>query len=244
MTTSERSSEPRGFRAVTLAATERPQQLIYLALHNDYSETFSPSTNLPEDECGRVAVKRLLDGNRSHYGPLEHPSLSLMLRADHNTMMQLRTHRIATFDYQSMRYTGRRMEDLADGELAIEDVFYVRPPGRYHDRQGDAYTWSEAQATDAAVDCLHSAVRYTLMRRAGASEEHARSVLATSYYQNGVVSANLRSWLHLLDIRLKADAQSEMRQLMDLVAAEVQRWVPEIYAWWQAHRRGKALLAP
>ena len=238
--------EPRGFRAITIAATERPQQLIYLALHNDYSETFSPTTTIAEDECGRIAVKRLLDSDRGHYGVLEHPQLSLMLRADHNTMMQLRTHRAGiTFDYQSMRYTGRRMEDLADGELAIEDVFYIRPPGRYHDRQGDPYEISETDAAIMAVDCLNTAVRYTLLRREQRiSEEHARSVLATGYYQNGVVSANLRTWLHLLDLRLKADAQWEMRQLMELVATEVQRWCPEIFAWLQTNRRGKARLAP
>lgn len=238
------SAEPRGFRAVTLSATERPQRLIYLALHNDYSESFSPDTDLAEDTCGQIVVKRLLDGNRGHYGCLEHPCLSLMLRADHNTIMQLRTHRLATFDVQSMRYTGRRMEDLAGGELAIEDVFHVRPPGLYRDRQGDPYHWSETQATDAAIECLNSALRYTLMRRDGASEEHARAVLATGYYQNAVVSANLRSWLHMLDIRLKADAQLEMRELMHLVSLEVQRWAPEVYAWWHANRRGKALLAP
>jgi thymidylate synthase (FAD) len=233
------------FRAERVAATECPQQVVYIALHNDYAEDFSPATVLPEDRCGEIAVQRLLAGGRGHYGPLEHPQLTLALRADHNTIMQLRTHRAGiSFDVQSMRYTGRRIERVAAGELPVEEAFYLRPPGRYRDRQGDTYTWSDADREEAAGLALSSALDYASLRGKGVAEEHARAVLITSYYQNAIVSANLRAWLHLLDVRLKADAQQEARQLMDLVAIQVQRWVPEIYAWWASHRQGKALLAP
>jgi thymidylate synthase ThyX len=45
-------------------------------------------------------------------------------------------------------------------------------------------------------------------------------------------------------VRSKADAQDEIRVLMNLVADHVQAWAPEIYAWYAANRLGKALLAP
>lgn len=236
---------PLLFRAERVAATECPQQVIYIALHNDYAEDFCPTTDLPEDRCGAIVVERLLAGNRGHYGCLEHPQLTLALRADHNTIMQLRTHRVGvSFDVQSMRYTGARIERVARGELAVEDVFYLRPPGTYRDRQGDPYLWSEADHEEAVSLALSSAIDYANLRAKGVAEEHARGVLITSYFQNAIVSATLRAWLHLLDVRLKADAQDEIRWLMELVAAQVQRWVPETYAWWAAHRKGKALLAP
>ena len=236
---------PSPFRVERVAATECPQQLIYIALHNDYAEDFTPSTTLGEDRCGEIAVDRLLRGNRGHYGPLEHPSLTLALKADHNTLMQLRTHRVGiTFDLQSMRYSGRRVEKVALGELPVDDVFYVRPPGSYRDRQGTAYDWSQDDAELFRAMALSSAIDYATLRERGVAEEHARMALITSYFQNAIISANLRTWLHLLDIRLKSDAQSEIRALMDPVSREVQRWVPEIYGWWSEHRRGKALLAP
>lgn len=228
-----------------VAATERPQQVVYVALHNDYAEDFCPSTDLPEDRCGQIVVERLLKGNRGHWGPLEGPTLTLALRADHNTIMQLRTHRIGlSFDVQSQRYTGARIEKVASGELPVEDVFYIRPAGTYRDRQGDPYTWSEDDAEEFAAIALSSALDYTRLREKGVAEEHARGVLITSYYQNAVVTGNLRSWLHVLDVRLKSDAQFEIRALMELVAREVQRWAPEVFEWWAAHRRGKAILAP
>jgi len=118
------------FKVERVAATECPQRLIYIALHNDYAEDFCPTTQLPEDRCGEIAVERLLKGGRGHFGVLEHPQMSLILQADHNTLMQLRTHRIGvSFDLQSMRYSGKRIELAAAGEIPIEDVFYVRPPG-------------------------------------------------------------------------------------------------------------------
>lgn len=219
--------------------------MVYVALHNDYAEEFQPSTTLPEDRCGEIAVERLLKGNRGHYGPLEHPQLSLAIQADHNTIMQLRTHRTGiSFDVQSMRYSGKRIEMVASGELKPEEVFHVRPPGRYRDRQGDPYEWS-AEDVNHFLSIAHASARdYAHLRAKGVAEEHARGVLITSYLQNAVVSANLRTWLHLLDIRLKGDAQHEIRCLMTLIASQVQRWVPEIYSWWHEHRCGKAILAP
>ena len=115
-----------------------------------------------EDEAGRIVVERLLKGNKGHWGPLEHPSLSLMIQADHNTMMQLRTHRVGcTFDYQSMRYTGKRISKVAKLEIPPEDVFYVRPPGHYWDRQGKKYNGPKDQAENQLAMCLSSAIDYT-----------------------------------------------------------------------------------
>lgn len=233
------------FRCELLAATEMPQRLVYLALHNDYSETFCPTTELPEDRCGQIAAKRLLEGGRGHYGPLEHPQLSLLLQIDHNTAMQLRTHRVGlTFDLQSQRYTGERILKAASGEIAVEEVFYIRPAGKYHDRQGEPYTWSDDDIHQYKTMLLHGAQYYAFLRGKGASEEHARGILPTCYFQNTAISGNLRAWLHLLDVRLKADAQDEIRWAMQLAAQQVQRWVPEIYSWYAAARKGKAQLAP
>jgi thymidylate synthase (FAD) len=233
------------FKVERVAATECPQQLIYIALHNDYAEDFCPGTGLSEDRCGEIAVERLLKGGKGHWGPLEGPQMTLAIQVDHNTLMQLRTHRVGTsFDVQSMRYSGKRIEHAAAGDIPIEDVFYVRPPGKYRDRQGDPYEWTQDDVEESYAIALSSALDYARLREKGVAEEHARGVLITSYFQNAVISANLRAWLHLLDVRHKADAQWEIRALMDLIALQVQRWVPEVYEWYASNRLGKAILAP
>jgi thymidylate synthase (FAD) len=232
------------FRCELVRATERPQQLVYIALHNDYAEDFCPDTTLPEDRCGQIVVERLLAGGRGHFGPLEHPSMTLLLQVDHNTMVQLRTHRIASFDVQSMRYSGERVERVARGELPVEEVFYTRPPGVYRDRQGASYEWTEQQVKWIRLLQFNASQDYLQMRSEGVSEEQARYVLPTSYFQNVALTGNARSWMHFLDMRLKADAQFEIRQAMELAEAQFRDWMPEVHEWWCRHRRGKALLAP
>ena len=221
-----------------------PQRLAYLALHTDYSEGFVTSTDLLEDACGDVVVKRLLRGGRGHWGPLEHPSMTLAIRADHNTIMQLRTHRIASFDVQSMRYTGDRIIDVARGDRPLEDVFYFRPSGSYIDREGRSYVHSDHHVHDEKVHTMACAQRYKQLVEEGRPPEHARNVLSTNYLQNAAITANLRSWLHLLEVRGKPNAQHEIRQIIELIERHVQRWVPEIFDWWHAQRRHKAILAP
>ena len=110
------------FKVETVMAADKPQTLAYLALHQDYSADFVTSTQLDEGKCGELVVDRLLKGNRGHYGPLEHPSITMAIRADHPTIMQLRTHRHLTFDVQSMRYTSEHIVDVAEEKLDVEDT--------------------------------------------------------------------------------------------------------------------------
>ena len=232
------------FQVATVAATELPQRTAYLAMHTDYSEDYVVDTPLDEAKCGEICVSRLLAGDRGHYGPLEHPQISLAILADHNTMMQLRTHRHITCDFQSLRYTGARVVDVAEGKRLVEEVFYVRPPGNYRDRQGEVVAWTDDDVEEHLAICLSSAHDYKRLRDRGVPEEQARQVLVTTYFQCGLVSGSLRSWLHILDMRLKPNAQYEIRQLMEMTLAQIKRWAPEVTGWWVNHRCGKARLAP
>jgi thymidylate synthase (FAD) len=233
-----------GFEVVRIAATPLPQTCVYLALHNDYSEEFVTATSMSEEKCGEIAVQRLLKGNRGHYGPLEHAHMLMAIRADHNTIMQLRTHRLFSFDVQSMRYTGDRVIQVAEGAVPIKDVFSFRPPGVYLDREGQRYEYTEENICDDQDACFAAAVEYSSRRAEGRPEEDARRVLPTCYFQNAYVSGNLRSWLHLLDVRLKLDAQLEIRDVSERANAHIYEWAPQIAQWWQDTRAGKALLAP
>ncbi len=219
--------------------------MIYLALHTDYSEDLPRGTEHDEAKCGEIAVDRLLKGDRGHYGPLEHPSLTLAVKADHDTIMQLRTHRVGiTFDVQSLRYTGNQFIKVADGDLAVDQVFWLRPPNKYFNRQGNKYTWTQDMVDEQKAQFLSACIDYKRWRALGVNEEHARQCIPHGHFQCAQITANLRSWLHLLDMRWKADAQFEVRQLMEGVDLEIMKWVPEIHDWYTKNRRKKAKLAP
>jgi thymidylate synthase (FAD) len=76
------------------------------------------------------------------------------------------------------------------------------------------------------------------------SEEHARGLIPFDFRQHFVMSCNLRSLLHFLDLRFKKDAQLEIQKLSEMMWAHTQDWVPEISAWYEKNRLGKARLAP
>jgi thymidylate synthase (FAD) len=76
------------------------------------------------------------------------------------------------------------------------------------------------------------------------AEEQARGMIPFDFRQHFVVSFTLRALLHFLDMRAKADAQEEIRQLCSLMWEPTAAWVPEIAAWYHRTRWGKARLAP
>lgn len=237
------------FRVAVISQTPNPQQVVYAAMHQDYSEGFVADERdrwPSEESAGEVIVKRLLAGERGHYGPLEHPQIILNCGFfPHSVLQQARTHRISvSFDVQSMRYTGQRVIDVAEGQRDVEEVFYLRPVGHYSDRQGKKYQYTEEQRQSDLTWCLEAAKRYAQDIQAGWSEEHARGKLPFDYRQHFVVSFNLRSLMHFLDLRSKKDAQIEIRALCDLIWPYFAAWTPAIAEWYYNTRLGKARLSP
>lgn len=148
------------FRVEVIAKTPNPQQVIYAAMHQDYSENlvYDEREKWPnESKAGKLIVKHLLSGGRGHYGPLEHPQIILNCGYfPHSVMQQVRTHRVGiSFDVQclaantevtfvncngesskKLRKTIRELYDLwHNGEKAIRSR-QIRgrkgePPGEY-----------------------------------------------------------------------------------------------------------------
>lgn len=238
------------FRVELLTCTPNPQTAFYQALHQDYSSSFVADATPPsESEAGEICVKRLLNGKRNHWGPLEHAMITLNAGwFPHSVMVQARTHRIGTsMDCQSMRYTSGAIIKAANAEspyLEVEQAFYLRQPGDYTDRQGARYTYTAEQRAEDLQYCWLAAKRYASKIDQGWAEEHARGLLPSDYRQHFVFSFSLRAILHFFDMRSKLDAQSEIRQLCDLMWPHVELWVPEIAAFYRKNNWGKALLSP
>lgn len=278
--------DPR-FRVEVLNQALDPQQAIYAAMHTDYSEefvfdelswlssydtaSFYNRVGITEEEAGDRVVKNLLNGNRGHFGCLEHPQIIFNCGwFPHSVMQQVRTHRVGiSFDVQSFRYTGNRIYQLGDRmaemglsafsgveeklfcydeddslKAQVENVFYLRPLGEYTDRQGSKYQYSEERRNSHLIKVAESAVDYYEDIKSGMSEEHARGLIPFDVRQHFVMSVNVRSLMHLLDLRAKADAQLECRQLCELIFPHFEKWTPAIAQWYKENRLGKARLSP
>lgn len=236
------------FRVEVLSATPKPQQVIWAAMHQDYSEgfVFDQRDGFPsETKAGELVVNHLLSGNRGHFGPTENPQIVFNAGFfPHSVMQQLRTHRIASFDVQSFRYTGNRIVEAARGDRPIEEIFYLRPVGSYTNRQGKKYAYTAEQRAADLEWCLAGARRYAERISEGLSEEHARGLIPFDVRQHFVMSCNARSLMHILDLRAKADAQLEIQQLCELLMVGFREWMPQVAEWYEENRLGRARLSP
>ncbi|XHX80838.1 MAG: FAD-dependent thymidylate synthase [Stenomitos frigidus ULC029] len=264
------------FRVEVIEQTPNPQKTIYAALKQDYAETFvhddlfewvdgageyAWSGSMTEAKAGEIAIKRLLNGNRGHYGPLEHPQIVLNCGYfPHSVMQQLRTHRHLSFDVQSSRYTGQRLvaavaalehiepfpmnKVFAAQKEIIEPLFYLRPVGAYHDRSGKHYDYTELRRNQHVGRCLSALNQYADDIAYGMSEEHARGMIPFDVRQHWVMSMNLRSLMAILLIRGKADAQLEIQQLCHLILPHFEAWAPDIYQWFMENLWQKGRLSP
>lgn len=233
----------------TIAATSKPQQVIWTAMHQDYSEGYviDEKDRWPDEEkAGELVIKYLLAGNRGHYGPLEHPQITLNVGFfPHSMMQQLRTHRVGiSFDVQSFRYTGKRILEVAEGVKDVEEVFYLRPVGQYDNRQGKKYHYTAEQRADDLQWCIKACKRYKQRIEEGLAEEHARGLIPFDARQNFVVSCNVRSLMHLLDLRWKKDAQLEAQKFCELLYVRFEEWCPALAHWYEENRAKKARLSP
>lgn len=237
------------FRIEVIRATENPQQVIWAAMHQDYSEGFvyDEQHHFPDEQkAGELIVKHLLAGNRGHWGPTEHPQITFNVGYfPHSMMQQVRTHRVGvSFDVQSFRYTGKRIVDVAEGKKDVEDVFYLRPVGNYTNRQGKRYFYSQQQRQEDLDWCIKACHHYKKRIDEGLSEEHARGLIPFDARQNFVLSCNTRSLLHLLDLRWKKDAQLEAQKFCELLFVHLQAWTPAVAQWYLDNRAKKARLSP
>jgi len=216
-----------------------PQEIKFLEKEM-FDEKWIPAKNYDSfsDNCGIFVEIKSIEkfGKEITYDiEVEHP--------EHNFIANgLVVHN--SFDVQSYRFCSGKVIAVAEGKTDIETAFYLRPVGKYSDRQGKKYYYSIEQREKDLQWCLEAAKKYKLDMEFGMSEEHARGKIPFDYRQHFVVSFNCRSLLHFLDLRFKRNAQLEIQKLCDLMLPHVQDWIPNIAEWYEKNRLGKAKLAP
>jgi thymidylate synthase (FAD) len=241
-----------------LARTPNPQQVIWASAHQCVCDGSLEGVNIPPEEAaGHYVVRHLLAGNRGHYSPLEAPAISFnVIGFPHSTMQQIRTHRVGVhFSVQSFRYTSGKILEIAQAlavaprepgfiQEIVEDAFYLRSPGFYTSRSGKRYTYTAEQRLEDLEHCLDAAKLYAKRVEEGFAEEHARSLIPFDVRQNWVMTVNVRSLMHILDLRAKEDAQLECCWLANELLRHLRDWTPALAEWYVENRFKRARLSP
>lgn len=211
--------------------------------------------------CAKVSTGALLirrNGVTTISGNCEHAQITIGFKGfPHSVMQQLRTHRTGcTFDVQSTRYTGKRFLSWYNKHQnnfysdqsykGFEELFYMRPVGEYADRFGHKIDFNE----QIRKSLLRKELLYFIdfienyMIKSNIPFEMARDHYFAGYRQNFVMSANARTCMHLLDLRLPKNAQLEINIAMEGLLEQCKIWMPEVFNWYEEKRARKNKIAP
>lgn len=193
---------------------------------------------LPDDVAlearQRTLLKHLM--NNEHWGPFEHPHTTIAIEdVTRTAMAQLTRHRHFTFDIMSLRYvevdTGELLEELDFGGKPMEELFEYPEEFTADEvvsRNGVEEIEVSAESRLRIVNGAYTeaAKAYQDLNDIGVPQEEARKVLPMATKVNMVVSGNARAWMHLLNIRGKANVQGEAREIVEGVKRECKDWMP------------------
>lgn len=174
--------------------------------------------------------------SRGHFGPWEHPQITFALKGvPVFTERQLIRHRHLTFDVQSMRYA-----DFSDAPYTVPKS--MTDPDHFSREQGLTDISDDAREKARALyeaEMDRSFEKYKELRELGIPKEDARGLLGLSTEVNLTVSGNARTFLHLLDMRRKANAQRNIRELSETMLVELFDWMPYTFNYYDQNGPNK-----
>ncbi len=139
-----------------------------------------------------------------HTSPFEHNQLSFRVKAPMYVVRQWMRHRMNSYNEISYRYVKAPLE------------FYIPAYWRYQDnvnRQGSVGSFDDANLLKEYKKALEVTQKtYETLLEAGVAREQARGLLPVCAYTEFIYTCNLHSLINFLKLRIKADAQYEIRQ--------------------------------
>lgn len=175
-------------------------------------------------------ISKLIE--EGHWAPFEHAILKFGLDVPMFVRDQIVRHKSLSFSIYSLRYS------------EAQPKFWVPAEDRPLVQVGKAMDYRREMGNEAqmmfAKRCLTDArntwLDYTEMLDRGITPEVARAVLPTSLYTRMVVTGNLRSWMHFLNLRMDKHAQGEIREVAAQIAGIFVDRFPRTAEAWEATR--------
>lgn len=165
-----------------------------------------------------------------HEAMLEHASLTVIFTVDRGVSHELVRHRMASFAQESTRYCNYITGKFGYEITVIEPCFYnnIDSFKKREIRQliddGDMIEIHRAGLSDEELRyeywyeaCSGAEAIYMGMLNNGATPEEARSVLPNSLKTDIVVTANIREWRHILNLRAAGTTGKPHPQIMEVM---------------------------
>lgn len=168
-----------------------------------------------EDKIVEDSYKTLLTNciNRGHESVLEHEKITIQMICDIGVYKDLTRHRHASFSIESTRYCNYG-KDKFDNELKFIKPCNIEPGQIY------AFWMNEMQNIE------HT---YQEMSRRGCTPDQMRLILPHSTAALVTMTANIREWKHILELRANNHAHPSVQQVMIPLLLYFKEKMPEIF---------------
>lgn len=168
--------------------------------------------------------------SRGHYGIWEHPQITFTVKnVSRSLMAQITRHRHLTFDVQSQRYVDFSDTEAITPESLLNPDHFSREDGMIDVTEEEQTELREKYETITTEQFEY----YEELVDAGIPKEDARFVLPIGTPVNMTFSGNARTMMHVLNLRQKANAQWEIRELSNKIADKLESWMPYTFEWWE-----------
>ena len=149
-----------------------------------------------------------------HESVIEHISISVRIVCDRGVLAELTRHRLASFSVESTRYANYSKDKFGSEITVIKPFFWQENSLQYQE-------WEEAMKASEKA--------YMNLIQSGAKAQEARSVLPNSLKTDIIITANIREWLHIFNLRCSKASHPQMRQIMLPLLDEFNKRLPVLF---------------
>ena len=162
------------------------------------------------------SYKKLLTNciTRGHESVLEHEKVTVRIYDDVGSYKDLTRHRFASFSVESTRYCSYD-KDKYGNEIAFINPSYIE----------DKETYEVWKKTMQEIENS-----YIKMKELGASTDMVREILPHSTAAEYTMTANIREWKHILELRTTNHVHPAIRQVLIPLLLYFKEEMPEIFA--------------
>lgn len=170
------------------------------------------SEGITTDDSYKKLLKIAIDS--SHLSVLEHEKISILMTCSLNTYKDLTRHRIgSSFSIESTRWCNYS-KDKFENELKFINPVYIDDEFKYS-------VWK---------NCMQSIEDYYMdMSKVKAKPDELRTMLPHSIAADVYMTANIREWRHILQLRTTNRVHPEIRQLLIPLLLKFKEDMPELF---------------
>ena len=169
------------------------------------------SENFITEESYKKLLKNCI--NRGHESLLEHEKITVRMTCDIGVYKDLTRHRFGSFSIESTRYCNYSKDKFDNNIKFIEPIYF--------DDGDKGQLWADTM--------MEIESQYMKMATAGCTPDEMRMILPHSTAAEVTMTANIREWRHILDLRTKKMTHPAIRQLLIPLLLKFKEDMPELF---------------